>query len=121
MNHFYTIRLNRKKILLITAIVFAAAILIWTQTSSIMAIFTKDEPAALSKGNEDLEDVAVTFNISWGEEKVESILEVLENEDVQATFFLSAVNGLSVIQIYWKLFLKEHMKSACSAIVTKVI
>ncbi|WP_080876034.1 polysaccharide deacetylase family sporulation protein PdaB [Oceanobacillus timonensis] len=89
MNHFYTIRLNRKKIILTAAIVLTAALLIWTQTPSIMAMFTKDEPAALSKGNEDVEDVAVTFNISWGEEKVESILDVLEKEDVQATFFVS--------------------------------
>ncbi|WP_339181587.1 polysaccharide deacetylase family sporulation protein PdaB [Oceanobacillus sp. FSL W7-1293] len=89
MNHFYTIRLNRKKIILSTVIILAAAILIWTQTPSIVTMFTKDEPAALSKGNEDLEDVAVTFNISWGEEKVESILEVLEKEEVQATFFVS--------------------------------
>lgn len=89
MNHFYTIRLNPKKFLLIFGVIIAAVILVWTQASSIISIFSKEEPVALSKGNEDLEDIALTFNISWGEEKVGAILEKLEEEEVQATFFIS--------------------------------
>lgn len=89
MNHFYTIRLNPKKFLLIFGVIIAGVILVWTQDSSIISIFSKEEPVAISKGNEDLEDIALTFNISWGEEKVGAILEKLEEEEVQATFFIS--------------------------------
>lgn len=69
--------------------VVAAIVLVWTQTPSVISVFSKEESVALTKGNEDLEDIALTFNISWGEERVESILEVLDKEDVQATFFVS--------------------------------
>lgn len=76
--------------ILLAVAAIAAVLLVWTQTPSIISVFSnEEEPVALSKGNEDLEDIALTFNISWGEEKVESILEALEKEDVQATFFVS--------------------------------
>ena len=50
---------------------------------------TKSEQVALTKGSEAEPNIALTFNISWGEEKVHDILDQLEKEEVQATFFLS--------------------------------
>ena len=34
-------------------------------------------------------NIALTFNISWGDEKVHDILKVLKKHDVRATFFVS--------------------------------
>lgn len=47
------------------------------------------EQAALMKGNEKEKNIALTFNISWGDEKVHDILKVLKKHDVRATFFVS--------------------------------
>lgn len=65
------------------------AIFIWAETSGTISVFSKDEPTAVTKGNSDEPNIALTFNISWGEERVHEILEKLEENDVQATFFLS--------------------------------
>jgi polysaccharide deacetylase family sporulation protein PdaB len=47
----------------------------------------KDGPKAVYKGEKDL---ALTFNIGWGDEKAEPILDILKKENVKAaTFFLS--------------------------------
>lgn len=67
-----------------------AAIILWSEQISSLSIFSRtDEAAALLKGNPDNQHIALTFNISWGDEKVYGILEELEKQDVQATFFVS--------------------------------
>ena len=38
----------------------------------------------------DTNQIAITFDISWGEENVLPILDILKSENVQATFFLSS-------------------------------
>src|SRR5690625_2119145 len=52
-------------------------------------MFAKDQQTALTKGNVEENHVALTFNIKWGEEKVFDILDVLKENQVQATFFVS--------------------------------
>ncbi|MDP4163718.1 MAG: polysaccharide deacetylase family sporulation protein PdaB, partial [Bacillota bacterium] len=48
---------------------------------------TKDGPKAIYKGEKD---IALTFNIGWGDEKAAPILDVLKKENVKsATFFLA--------------------------------
>lgn len=91
MQHFYVMKLRnwKKWWLLVTAALFTA-IFLWVEVESTYSVFsTKDNPAALSKGSEDDPNIALTFNISWGNEQVEPILEKLKKHDVQATFFLN--------------------------------
>ncbi len=47
---------------------------------------SKDGPKAVYKGEKG---IALTFNISWGDEKAEPILDTLKKEKVTATFFLA--------------------------------
>ncbi|WP_370458070.1 polysaccharide deacetylase family sporulation protein PdaB [Thalassobacillus sp. CUG 92003] len=49
----------------------------------------EDEPRALSKGDESKDLIALTFNISWGTEKVDDVLAQLKAHKVKATFFVS--------------------------------
>lgn len=49
----------------------------------------KAKPTALIKGNTDEKQIALTFNISWGDEKVYDILDVLKEKEIRATFFVS--------------------------------
>lgn len=90
MDHFYVIGMKRRKRrLIIMGLALFTALLIWTQKENVFSVFSNEESAALSKGNADEPNIALTFNISWGEERAMDILEQLENEQVQATFFVS--------------------------------
>ncbi|SDK57180.1 polysaccharide deacetylase family sporulation protein PdaB [Sediminibacillus albus] len=91
MEHFYVLKWNRWKrwAFIMIAALFSAFIL-WIDSESTLSVFSsKESPAALSKGNDQDPDIALTFNISWGNEKVEPILEQLKKHKAKATFFLS--------------------------------
>lgn len=89
MNFFYV--LNGKSLkqvaLIVIAAFFSAWILYIGNIVHLPAFSVKDSPKALYKGEKDL---ALTFNIGWGDEKAEPILDVLKKENVKsATFFLA--------------------------------
>ncbi|WP_335872201.1 polysaccharide deacetylase family sporulation protein PdaB [Bacillus sp. 2205SS5-2] len=89
MVRFYVWNAQRLKLLtLIIIISFFTAILLYSQSSSFLPVFsTKDGPKAVFKGEKG---VALTFNIGWGDEKAKPILEELKRLEVKsATFFLS--------------------------------
>ncbi|SEU02020.1 polysaccharide deacetylase family sporulation protein PdaB [Salinibacillus kushneri] len=76
-------------IIFITAL-FAAIYLFAETTSSFSVVSKPKEPNALIKsGQEDSDQVALTFNISWGQEKVYDILDILKEQNIHATFFVS--------------------------------
>ncbi|MBT2644557.1 polysaccharide deacetylase family sporulation protein PdaB [Bacillus sp. ISL-41] len=89
MNFFYV--MNAKSIKTAFVIVIAAFFTAWfffmDNMVQIPAFSAKDGPKAIYKGEKDL---ALTFNIGWGDEKAEPILDVLKKEKAGAvTFFLS--------------------------------
>ena len=89
MNFFYV--MNAKSIKTAFVIVIAAFFTAWffymDNMVQIPAFSAKDGPKAIYKGEKD---VALTFNIGWGDEKAEPILDVLKKEKAGAvTFFLS--------------------------------
>ncbi|MDQ7860870.1 hypothetical protein RCO48_06885 [Peribacillus frigoritolerans] len=52
---------------------------------------TEDGPKAVYKGEKN---VAITFNIGWGDEKAAPIIETLKREKIKsATFFLFGILG----------------------------
>jgi peptidoglycan-N-acetylglucosamine deacetylase len=77
-----------KQISLIFITAFFAAWFLYMQTISQVSVFsTSDGPKAVYRGEKD---IALTFNIGWGDEKAEPILDVLKKENVKsATFFLA--------------------------------
>lgn len=91
MGHFYTFKVQHLKrwMIVIILALFTATFLWFEQTSSFSVLSLQSKPTALTKGNKEEPNIALTFNISWGEEKVYDILKELEKNDVQATFFLS--------------------------------
>src|SRR5690625_2059918 len=90
MRSFYTFNLRRwKRWGIVFMIVCVIAFFLWLQRSLIFPFFYNDEPTAVLKGHDAEPYVALTFNISWGDEKVHDILKQLEEENVQATFFVS--------------------------------
>lgn len=77
-----------KQVLLIGIAAFFTAWFLFLESSVNVPVFSgKDGPKAIYKGEKDL---ALSFNIGWGDEKAEPILDVLKQENVKsATFFLS--------------------------------
>jgi polysaccharide deacetylase family sporulation protein PdaB len=88
MEHFYVFRFSRRRryVTLGVLILFIAGFFIF---QSNLLGGASDEEVALTKGSAEEPHIALTFNISWGDEKVYEILDTLESEGVQATFFLS--------------------------------
>ncbi|MDC3414602.1 polysaccharide deacetylase family sporulation protein PdaB [Aquibacillus sp. 3ASR75-11] len=92
MQHFYVWKFkNWKRWMLILIAAMFSAVFLWVQGETTFSVFSsKESPAALSKGSDKDPNIALTFNISWGNTQVEPILDQLKKQDVKATFF---VNG----------------------------
>ncbi|MGJ7923024.1 polysaccharide deacetylase family sporulation protein PdaB [Neobacillus sp. LXY-4] len=89
MNFFFVLNgKSIKHLVLIMVAAFFTAFFMYMENIFHLAVFTaKDSPKAIYKGEKD---VALTFNIGWGDEKAEPIIDILKKENVKsATFFLS--------------------------------
>ncbi|WP_308422093.1 polysaccharide deacetylase family sporulation protein PdaB [Pontibacillus salipaludis] len=91
MQHFYAWNGNRiKKWGLVVIAALFCSIFLWVEKDNAFSVFSTDKgPRALISSNTKGKDVAITFNISWGQEEVFPILESLKKNNVKATFFVS--------------------------------
>lgn len=92
MTFFYTINGTRFKRMLIIclALIFTVGIL-YSEKDSI-AVFSYNKPSVIYAVPTDQKLIALTFNISWGDKRVEPLLKVLEEQQVhKATFFVSSI------------------------------
>ncbi|MGD6874379.1 polysaccharide deacetylase family sporulation protein PdaB [Sutcliffiella horikoshii] len=93
MTNFYVINGRKLKQLsiIILAAFFTAGILYIENFSNQPVFSTKDGPRAIYKGEGNNKEVALSFDISWGDEKALPILDLLKQNSVTGvTFFLSA-------------------------------
>ncbi|NMH71993.1 polysaccharide deacetylase family sporulation protein PdaB [Bacillus sp. RO2] len=93
MTNFYVINGRKLKQLsiIILAAFFTAGILYIENFSNQPVFSTKDGPRAIYKGEGGNKEVALSFDISWGDEKALPILDLLKQNGVTGvTFFLSA-------------------------------
>lgn len=80
----------KRNMIIVIAALFTAGIL-YAEKSQFSVFLPTEEVAAIYKSETAEKKIALTFNISWGEEKAIPILDILkENEINNATFFLSA-------------------------------
>lgn len=89
MNFFFVLNGKTiKQILLVAVAAFFTAWFLFLENYIHIPTFSENkDPKAVYKGEKD---VALTFNIGWGDEKAEPILDILTKEKVStATFFLS--------------------------------
>lgn len=89
MNGFYVWNVRKGKRFIIMGLALFTALFLLIEENGIYQPFSKTQQTALTKGNTKDNKIALTFNISWGEEKVIDILDVLAAEKVRATFFVS--------------------------------
>lgn len=93
MNHFYVWHIKRvKQLIIILIAAFAVASFFYIQRAVPLPVFSTDTgPKAIYKGETDSKDISLTFDISWGDERAEPILNTLKANGIKnATFFLSA-------------------------------
>lgn len=77
--------------LIILLSLFTAWILFFQTYSHQPAFSTKSGPKVIYKGENSKKQVALTFDISWGDKKALQILDTLKEQNINnATFFLSA-------------------------------
>lgn len=94
MNFFLIINGNKIKKYAIIGIALLFAIGVIYIENENVTVFSQDEPSAIHSVNTKNKVVALTFDISWGDQRVGPILQVLEDKNVtQATFFLSSLWG----------------------------
>jgi polysaccharide deacetylase family sporulation protein PdaB len=94
MNFFWILSAKqlRKVGLLALGMIFAAGI-VYAERQNVDVFLPFDEggPSAIYSVKTDKKVVALTFDISWGEERTGPILDVLEQKGIKkATFFLSS-------------------------------
>lgn len=98
-----------KQLSLIIVASFFAAGLLYVERSQLMVFSTPDGPQAFYKAEIDDKQVALTFNISWGEQRIGPILEILEQKEVDhATFFISASWAERYPELVELIFEKGH-------------
>ncbi|ARC76137.1 polysaccharide deacetylase family sporulation protein PdaB [Bacillus licheniformis] len=93
MNHFYVWHIKRiKQLIIIMIAAFATASFFYVQNLLPLPVFSTEGGAkAVYRGDSDTNEVALTFNISWGDQKAMPILDTLKANGIKdATFFLSA-------------------------------
>ncbi|WP_163539087.1 polysaccharide deacetylase family sporulation protein PdaB [Gracilibacillus sp. YIM 98692] len=91
MKQLYIIDIKKeKKLFLLVPIAFFVALFLFLETNYTPTVFSnQDAPKALSAGDSEHSSISLTFNIHYGNEKLDPILEELRQNDVRATFFLS--------------------------------
>jgi len=72
--------------LIVYTLGFLAGRLSWRETLT-TGLIAKEMPIFYVKKN--LSEVCLTFDISWGEQTLPRVLKILEQQQIQATFFLS--------------------------------
>lgn len=93
MNFFYILSGKKvKQTLIILVASFFTAGIFYIEKGNISPVFsTENGPRVIYKGEGKEKEVALTFNISWGDTKALPIIDILQKEGIKkTTFFLSA-------------------------------
>ncbi|HZH61167.1 MAG TPA: polysaccharide deacetylase family sporulation protein PdaB [Metabacillus sp.] len=93
MNQFHVIHMKKIKqlALIMLAAFFTAGILFVENTLNYPVFSTSEGPKAIYRGETKNSEIALTFDISWGDVKAETILDTLKKQNINnATFFVSA-------------------------------
>src|SRR5579885_2334600 len=79
-----------KQAVIAAAVVVLFMAVFYSQSGTVMPLAGQQPPSAIYKVDTDRKVVALTFDISWGDQTAPKILDVLEQKGVKkATFFLS--------------------------------
>lgn len=92
MKFFWIINGKRfKQYLIILIAAFFAALIAFVEGKDLAVFKTKDgEPRAIYKADTKAKEIALTFDVSWGDKRIHEILDFLKKENLKdVTFFIS--------------------------------
>jgi polysaccharide deacetylase family sporulation protein PdaB len=78
-----------KQYLIIVVSAFFAAAIVYVEGNQLSVFFNEKDPSALYKVETKEKKVSLSFDISWGDEKVHDVLKVLKSQNLKTTFFVS--------------------------------
>ena len=89
------------------------AVLLWISVSlDIVGMHRREMSLAvmapISRGNTDTSCVSLMFNVDWGEECIPSLLEILEEHGVKATFFPTGIWAKEHSDLLRQIIAKGH-------------
>jgi polysaccharide deacetylase family sporulation protein PdaB len=92
VNFFYALNgRSLKKALIIVLSAFFTAVILYAHGMHNATLSLSSGPKAIYKVDKSKDEIALTFDISWGDQNVLHILDVLKQNGIKnATFFLSA-------------------------------
>ncbi|MCF6095285.1 polysaccharide deacetylase family sporulation protein PdaB [Microaerobacter geothermalis] len=93
MNFFLVLNGKKLKQVLILATAFLFTIgIVFADNENISVFSSQNSPTAIYKVDTKEKKIALTFDISWGEEKAAPIIDILQQKGIgdKVTFFLSA-------------------------------
>lgn len=80
-----------KRYMIVGLAAFFTAGILYVEAPFLTVFSPDDDPVAIHRVEAEKPELALTFDISWGEEQLGPILETLEEEGIEyATFFVSA-------------------------------
>lgn len=88
MRIFYLPKRNLKLILLISLTIMALGIG-YALISAGNIVTTTQVSGAYYQGSTDKKMVSFTFNVDWGEEYIPSLIDILQESEIKATFFIT--------------------------------
>lgn len=98
-----------KQLFLIITAAFLAAAIAYFEEDYIPAVFPASSgPEAIYRVETDKKQLALTFDISWGDVRAESIIQMLNKHHIQATFFVNGVWAKTHPEIIRKLVEGNH-------------
>ena len=62
-----------------------------TYAGGVLNVFSKTDTSVLYNGNLSRNNVTLMFNVYWGNEYIEPILDILDKNDIVTTFFVGGV------------------------------
>lgn len=78
-----------KKFIFILVTAFFAALIAFVQHQQMAVFSASGKPQAISSVETSKSQVALTFDLSWGDVQIDPIVKVLEESKTKATFFVS--------------------------------
>ncbi|HOV69467.1 MAG TPA: polysaccharide deacetylase family protein [Clostridia bacterium] len=98
-----------KEIITVNLIIFMSLVMLYLFTiDTRLTTVLSPSNGAIYRGNEEKPNVSLMFNVYWGTEHIDGILNVLEEEGVHATFFIGGIWANSQPKVLRQIADKGH-------------
>lgn len=100
----------RKKVFVTILILLFIVIIssVFYTTNSIDTFFTEEIQDPIRKGDSNINKMAFTCNVDWGNDEIPKILNILEEKEIKITFFVTGRWALKNPELLKSIYSKGH-------------